>query len=211
MREVACPSCSAPVRFASAASLLAVCGYCRATLLRRDLDVEQIGTMALLVADPSPLQLGADGWYGGTHFTVVGRLQVAYPDGTWNEWFLLFDDQRPGWLGEASGTYTVSFETPVTEPLPAWAELRPGLELVLAGTPYEVADVRVAELVGGEGELPFVVEGGTEARVADCRTPSERFATLDYSDETPRVFLGETVEFGALRLGRLRAFPGWDR
>jgi hypothetical protein len=211
MRDVDCPSCGARVRFASAVALLAVCAYCRATLLRRDLDVEQIGTMAVLIADPSPIQLGADGWYRGTRFTVIGRLQLAYPDGTWNEWFLLFDDQRPGWLGEAGGVYTVSFETAVTDALPSWDALRPGLEVTLAGAVYEVADVRVAEMVGGEGELPFVVEGGHETRVADCRSPSERFATLDYGEGAPRVFLGEVVEFGALRLGRLRTFPGWDR
>jgi hypothetical protein len=211
MRQVDCPSCGAQVRFASAVALLAVCAYCRATLLRRDLDVEQIGTMALLIADPSPLQLGSDGWFEGTHFALVGRLQVTYPGGAWNEWFLSFDDQRAGWLGEAGGTYTVSFETAVTGDLPSWDDLRPGLEITLDGTVYEVADVRVAQIVGAEGELPFVVEGGSETRVADCRTPTARFATLDYGDDPPRVFLGTVVEFAALRLGRLRTFPGWDR
>ncbi len=208
-REVACPSCGAPVKFASAASLLAVCAYCSSTLLRRDLDVENVGKMAELVADSSPLQLTVEGRYRGAYFTVVGRIQVEYSEGTWNEWFLLFGDGRTGWLGEASGAYTVSFETPVTEALPPWEGLHPGLPVTLKGQPYEVSDVREAKVVCGEGELPFRVGSGYAARVADLRTDSERFATLDYSDEAPRVFLGEAVEFGALQLRGLRSFEGW--
>ena len=38
----------------------------------------------------------------------------------WNEWYCAFDDGRGGWLGDAAGEYTVSFETTVPEPLPAW-------------------------------------------------------------------------------------------
>jgi len=197
------------VKFASAASLLAVCAYCSSTLLRKDLDVENVGKMAELVADSSPLQLMAEGRYRGAYFTVVGRIQVEYSEGTWNEWFLLFGDARTGWLGEASGSYTVSFETPVTEPIPAWGSLHPGLAVTLKGQTYEVSDVREARVVGGEGELPFRVGSGYAARVADLRTDSEKFATLDYSDEAPRVFLGEAVEFTALQLRGLRSFEGW--
>jgi hypothetical protein len=209
VRDIACPSCGAPVKFASAASLLAVCPYCSSTLLRRDLDVENVGTMAELVADASPLQLTAKGRYRGAFFTVVGRIQVEYSEGTWNEWFLLFGDGRTGWLGDASGSYTVSFETPVRDAIPTWEGLHPGLRIFLGGHVYEVADVREATVVGGEGELPFRVGAGYAARVADLRTDSERFATIDYSDETPRVFLGEAVEFSVLQLQRLRSFEGW--
>ena len=92
------------MRFSSAQSLLSVCGYCRATLMRRDLDVENVGKMAELIPDPTPLQLGVEGRYRGTHFSVAGRIQVEYTDGAWNEWFLFFDDGKTGWLGEASGT-----------------------------------------------------------------------------------------------------------
>jgi len=208
-REVSCPACGAPVKFVSAASLLAVCGYCRATLLRRDLDVENVGRMAELIADPTPLQLGAEGRYRTVHFAVVGRIQVEYQEGAWNEWHLVFDDGRSGWLGEAAGIYAVSFETRVAETLPPWENLHPGLAITLKGQKYEVSDVRTARVVGGEGELPFPIAGGYEARVADCQTDTERFATLDYSDDAPRVYLGEVVEFAALDLQGLRRFEGW--
>lgn len=204
MREVACPSCGAAVKFVSAVSLLAVCPYCRATLINRDLNIENIGKMGELLADPSPLQLGAEGQYRNVHFAVVGRIQVRYQEGAWNEWYLAFDDGRAGWLGEAGGAYSVSFESRQKVQVPVWEKIRPGLAVPIGGFDYEVADVRAARVVGGEGELPVVVAAGYEARVADLRTTTARFATLDYSDDPPRVFLGELVEFDKLALRGLR-------
>lgn len=204
MREVSCPSCGAAVKFVSAASLLAVCPYCRATLINRDLKIENIGKMGELLADSSPLQLGAEGKYRNVHFAVVGRIQVQYQDGAWNEWYLAFDDGRAGWLGEAGGAYSVSFESRQKVQVPVWEKIRPGLAVPIGGFDYEVADVRTARVVGGEGELPFVVASGYEARVADLRTTTTRFATFDYSEDIPLVYLGESVEFEVLALRGLR-------
>jgi uncharacterized protein (DUF983 family) len=53
-----CPSCGAPVVFKSASSVFAVCEYCQSTLVRHDQNLEDIGKMAALVEDRSPLQLG---------------------------------------------------------------------------------------------------------------------------------------------------------
>jgi hypothetical protein len=64
------------VKFTSVASLLSVCSYCGSTLIRRDLDVENLGKMAELIPDSSPLQLGVERRYRGKHFNVMGRLQV---------------------------------------------------------------------------------------------------------------------------------------
>ena len=204
MREVACPSCGAPVRFVSAQSLLAVCGYCRASLIRRDLDVEQIGTMAALLEDVTPLQLGAEGVWRGTHFAAVGRVQVRWQGGRWNEWYCVFDDGKSGWLGEADGELSVSFETTVAEPLPAWESLAPGVRVTLGGVAYEVTDRRQAEVVAGEGELPFRVEAGYKTASADLRSTTASFATLDYGEASPRLYVGEIVELAALRMRGLR-------
>jgi hypothetical protein len=119
-----CPSCGAPVVFQSAASVFAVCAYCQSTLVRHDENLEDIGKMAALVEDRSPLQLGAEGRYKGVHFALIGRLQIKYSQGIWNEWHLLFDDMRNGWLSEAGGEYVLTFQQPVMEPLPARANCR---------------------------------------------------------------------------------------
>jgi hypothetical protein len=203
VREVACPSCGAPVRLVSAQSLLAVCGYCRASLIRRDLDVEQIGTMAVLLEDVTPLQLGAEGVWRGTH-AAVDRVQVRWEGGRWNEWYCVFDDGKSGWLGEADGELSVSFQTTVAEPLPAWESLAPGVRVTLGGVAYEVTERRQAEVVAGEGELPFRVEAGYKTASADLRSTTASFATLDYGEASPRLYVGEIVELAALRLRGLR-------
>jgi len=209
MTRLSCPSCGAPVSFVSAQSLLAVCSYCRASIVRHDLDVEQIGVMGALIEDASPLQLGAEGVHRATHFAVVGRLQLKWAQGGWNEWYCVFDDGRAGWLAETAGEYSLSFETTVREPLPEWTRLEPGTTLTLGGVEYEVTDAREAEVVGGEGELPFRVGSGWPLRSADLRNETARFATLDYSAAAPRLYVGEVVEIETLKLRGLREFEGW--
>ena len=210
MTSVSCPSCAAPVRFACAQSLLAVCAYCRATLTRRDLDVERVGTMAALIEDPGPLQLGAEGVWSGSHFALVGRLQVRWQSGRWNEWYCVFDDGRAGRLGDAAGEYSVSFPATVPEPLPTWESLKPGARVSLGGIDYEVTDLREAEVVGGEGELPVRVDAGSRIASADLRTTTAGFATLDYGDgAAPRLYTGEIVQLADLRLRGLREPDRW--
>lgn len=208
-KEVNCPSCGAPVVFQSAASVMAVCEYCSSTLVRHDLDLENIGKMAQLQADGSPLQLRAEGRYQGESFTVVGRIQLRFEKGLWNEWHLLFDDQRSGWLGESAGIYAVSFLTEVGEKIPKFEELQPGESVTLKKASYEVTDVEKAFCVGGQGELPFQIGPGYEAPVADLAGSAKRFATLDYSEEPPLVYMGEYVEFEELHFSGLREIDGW--
>jgi hypothetical protein len=209
MHSTTCPSCGAKVTFQSGQSILAVCEFCRSTLVRHDLDVENVGEMAELQADGSPLQLRAEGVYRSSHFAVVGRIQLRYGSGLWNEWHLLFDDMRSGWLGEAQGIYAVSFLTEIPVKLPAFEELKVGRRIQLQERSYEVRDLQEAYCVGGEGELPFEVGPGYAAPVADLGGDQDRFATIDYSEEPPLVFIGEYVEFDQLRLTGLREFDGW--
>ncbi|MEI6668510.1 MAG: DUF4178 domain-containing protein [Acidobacteriota bacterium] len=208
-RGFACPTCGAPNAFQSSISILAICAYCRSTILRKDLHVENLGQMAELQTDGSPFQLGVQGWYQSVHFTTVGRIQLRYSHGLWNEWHLWFDDAKSGWLGEAQGTLAVSFATPVTEPIPAFDALQPGQALTLKGRTYKVTDSERGTCVAGEGELPFVIGGGYEAPVADLTGPDALFATLDYSEDPPLVFLGAYVDFDTLRLSGLRQIDGW--
>ena len=41
------------------------------------------------------------------------------------------------------------------------------------------------------------------------RSETGKFATLDFSDEQPALYLGEFVEFDDLKLKNLRTFEGW--
>lgn len=205
-RTATCPSCGAPVVFKSVASILAVCEYCQSTLVRRGEDLEDLGKMAALLEDRSPLQRGAEGSWRGLHFALIGRIQLKWEAGLWNEWHLLFDDGKSGWLSESGGEYVISEPKRSTDTLPAFDELRPGQRHALAGQVYSVTNVLTAECIAGEGELPFTVGAGYPARSVDLRDEAGRFATLDYSDnaDRPLLFVGESVAFKSLGWNGLR-------
>ncbi len=203
MKQSSCPTCGAQVTFRSAASIMAVCEYCRGTLVRHDDAVEDIGRMAELLEDASPIQIGTAGRHYGTHFAVIGRIQLQYEQGVWNEWHVLFDNQKSGWLTDASGEYAMSFLAPPKDPLPAFNDLVPGGTVTLNGEPYTVTDIENAVCIAGAGELPFKVGAGYAAPAIDLRSGQNR-ATIDYSETPPLLFLGTSVEFNDLHLTNLR-------
>ncbi len=159
--------------------------------------------MAALVEDRSPLQLGTEGSYQGVHFALIGRIQIKYGQGLWNEWHLLFDDMRTGWLSEAGGEYVLTFAQFVPDPLPSFESLKIGQRFVLASQTWTVSNIEQAECIAGQGELPFKVGAGYPVAAVDLRNGAN-FATLDYSETPPLMFIGEAVEFRSLRLSNLR-------
>jgi len=202
-KTAACPSCGAPVVFKSAASIFAVCEFCQSTLVRHDQQLEDIGKMAALVEDRSPLQLGAEGRWQGLHFAVIGRIQLKYSQGLWNEWHIMFDDMRTGWLSEAGGEYVLTFLKFAPEGVPKFEELTVGESVTLAGRSWEITNFENAECIAGQGELPFKVGPGYSAPVVDMRE-GDNFATLDYSETPPLFFVGSPVKLPSLKMTNLR-------
>src|SRR5205085_5288878 len=124
--------------------------------------------------------------------------------GMWNEWFLLFDDGSNGWLGDSSGLYVVTTEREPGAAHPAFDDVQVGHDYAVGGGTYTAAEKRVAQCTGGQGELPFRVGQGWEARVVDLRR-GEQFATLDYSDGDPPVlYAGVAVTLEQLQCQQLR-------
>jgi len=210
MFRIACPSCGAPVTFQSSFSILAICEHCTSTLVRHDLDLENIGKMAALKLDGSPLQVGARGRYRGMRFDVIGRIQLRFNRGLWNEWHVMLDDGRSAWLGESQGTYAFSFLTPIKADVPAFELLKPDRKVQLKGMWFQVQNIESARCIAGEGELPFQVGAGYDAPVADLFGEKNSFATIDYSEDEPLVFIGEYLEADDLHFSNLRQFDGWS-
>ena len=204
MQTVSCPSCGAPVQFRSFASVMAVCEFCHATVLKDGDAVKDLGKMSSVLEDFSPIQIGTAGEIGGRAFTVVGRIQLRYAAGMWNEWYLLFDDTSTGWLGDSSGLFTFTSERAVDGELPPFDAIHPGTRYAIGGEHYTASERRVADCIGGQGELPFKVGAGYQARVADFRD-DVRFLTLDYSDgERPVVYNGVAVTLAQMKCQLLR-------
>jgi hypothetical protein len=168
--RAACPNCGAPVEFRSPASAFAVCSFCRSTIVREGDALRKIGESAELFDDHSPLQLGASGRFQGAPFTLVGRLQYRYADGTWNEWHALFDagdgPPKSGWLSEDNGRYVFAFDLPAVRAPGQVARPRLRRGAACGGAPdagraaerarrgLEVASVTTADLLAAQGELP---------------------------------------------------------
>lgn len=183
---------------------MAVCEFCRAAVIKDAGDVKDVGKMSAALEDFSPIQIGTAGTFGGRNFTVVGRIQLRYERGMWNEWYVLFDDGAASWLGDASGQFTITTVRPATGTLPSFDDIAPGYVYQIGGEKFTASDKRVGECIGGQGELPFRIGEGWRIRVADLRRQST-FCTLDYTDgDVPLVYSGAAVTLPELKCQLLR-------
>lgn len=208
-RQANCPNCGAPIQFRWSSAVQTTCEYCNSILVRHDVDLQKVGQQADLPADASPIQLGTEGQYGGLAFQVVGRILYEYEGGGWNEWHILYNNGASGWLSDAQAEYAVTAQLPEPGVAPSENEVRRGQYYTFAGISLQVTSVTTARYVGVQGELPFEYWDKQAVRFADLRSHDRRFATIDYSENPPLVFIGEAVEFGELRLSNLRTFEGW--
>ncbi len=204
-----CPGCGAPVKFAWSSAVQSACPFCRAIIVRHDVDLEKVGEVADLPQDASPIQIMASGQFDNRAFTVIGRIRYEWAQGSWNEWHLLFSDQSSGWLSDAQLEYAVSSRVESKEKFPAPDDLPRGRVFQLGGAQYMVTHLTRARYVGFEGELPFRTSEREEILFADLRTNDGRFGTIDYSEEPPLLYLGRSVNFAELKLQGLREFEGW--
>lgn len=142
--------------------------------------------------DATVLSLGARGRLDGVAFALAGRtLLCSKGGGVWNEWTMRFDDGSTRFLAEARGAFTVYAEG---APSPAWSALAPG-------RPWDAGFVVVergeAERVARWGEVP---DAPTKYRYADLSGRDGSSATIDWSDEPPRAFVGRRVALSDLGL-----------
>jgi len=202
-----CPNCGAKIVFQWSSSVQTTCEYCKSILVRTDVDLKKVGEVADLPPDSSPIQIATEGNYNHRSFVAIGRIIYEYEQGNWNEWHLMLTDGTSGWLSDAQDEYAVSFTAPGRK-LPD--SCRVGDRFVWDNVGYEVTTITKAHYRGVQGELPFQYWDKNDVVFADLRSPSGKFATIDYSDEQPALYLGESVEFEALNLKNLRAFEGWS-
>lgn len=199
--QASCPGCGGPVPF-PVGSVVVVCPYCRSVVARGDRGVEDLGKVADLIETASPLAVGLRGRFQSVPFELTGRAQLGHAaGGVWDEWYARFADGRWGWLAEAQGRFYLTFQQQGRlAKAPAFANLQPGRRLTLgAGVPpLVIAETGRARAVSAEGAIPWRFTPGDSYCYADLSGPAGEFATLDYSEEPPLVFLGREVELGAL-------------
>jgi Domain of unknown function (DUF4178) len=209
MLTLSCPSCGANVDFKSKASVFAVCSFCKSSLVRQNMDLENIGKISDLLDDLTPIQIGTTGMFGKEKFEVIGRLKVGYSDGFWNEWFTIFGDGKVGWLAEAQGFY--AFCAPYFEAkVPAVTSITVGKTVDFGSKGlFEIDDKRRVRCLYSEGELPFNAMQGRESTSVDLRGFDKEMATIEYADRECRVYLGAYQDFDEFQFKNLRHIDGW--
>jgi hypothetical protein len=204
-----CPSCGAPVKFLWSSAVQTTCEFCHSILVRTDVDLKKVGEVSDLPADASPIQIGTEGAYQNKSFVVVGRIIYEYELGAWNEWHLVFNDGSSGWLSDAQLEYDLSWASKPPTPLPTSDSIHQGQTFQWNSKAFQVTSRTHAHYKGVQGELPFEYWDKSDVLFADLRSTSADFGTIDYSENTPLLFIGRAVEFEDLHLKNLREFEGW--
>ncbi|WP_296448142.1 DUF4178 domain-containing protein [Rhodoferax sp. UBA5149] len=206
-----CPGCGAPVEFRSAQSTHAVCAYCQSTVMRNGETLARIGKMAELFDDHSPLQLMVRGSWNNKAFTLVGRLQYKYGEGTWTEWHAVLDDGSSAYLSEDNGAYVFSTPLASQRELPEAAHFRVGGTTAINGQSFSVASNQQVALISAQGELPRLPELGKPFAMVELRSQGsgsigreESVLSIDYGSRPPSVSIGKPVLLDELKLSGLR-------
>lgn len=214
--EVSCPACGAPITFRMGSSIVVVCPFCQSVVARGDRKLEDLGKVAALVETNSPLEVGLRGAYQNIQFEVTGRAQLGHDaGGMWDEWYAAFQDGRWGWLAEAQGRFYLTFQQSLPEQtlIPPFEAIQLGEPIAALPTsvPLTVAEKSVATQLGAQGEIPYKLIPGAEYEYADLSGPHGIFATLDYSEALPLVFVGREVTLAELGLSIAVAREGEAR
>ena len=138
----------------------------------------------------------------------LGDVYKRQDQGGWNEWHFTMNDGTSGWLSDAQNEFAISFASNISG-LPAGDQVKVGQQYTWNNQSYTVSVITLAHYRGVEGELPFQYWDKTDVTFADLRSLTGKFATLDFSDDQPALYLGEFVEFDDLKLKNLRSFEGW--
>ncbi len=201
--EASCPACGGAIQFRIGSSIVTVCTYCRSAVARGDRHIEDLGKVAEIVETESPLALGLRGQHEGVRYELVGRSQLAHAaGGTWDEWYVAFADGRWGWLAEAQGRFYLTFEKPNQQPefVPGFDELDPDDQVfgIPGSVSWTVGEVGEARTIAAAGEIPFRLEPGRSFRYADLAGPAGEFATIDYGNDPPTLYIGRQVSLDEL-------------
>ena len=166
--------------------------------------LSRIGKMAELFDDHSPLQLHASGVWNGQPFTLLGRLQYKYGEGTWTEWHAVLGDGSSAFLSEDNGSYVFTANTPTQREMPTADRFRVGATTAINGKSFSVASNQTVALISAEGELPHLPKLGEPFAMVELRSAEGDVLSVDYSVQLPAVTMGRAVSLEDLKLSGLK-------
>ncbi len=164
----------------------------------------RIGKMAELFDDFSPLQLMASGKWQDKTFTLIGRLQYKYDQGSWNEWIAIFEDGSTGNLSEDNGTFVFSTAFTSKNAVPEASQFKVGRTTAINGKTFSIASNQRVFLISAQGELPKLPALNSDFSMVELRGDQGDVISIDYSSETPSLYIGRAVLMDDLQLKGLK-------
>ena len=204
--SVNCPGCGRPVVFLGNFSMSSICDACGTIVVRPGYGnsaTSQSATIAAPDENDSPLELGMQGSYQGHSFDIRGVARLGHDaGGFWDEWYLLFDDGRWGWLAEVQQTFYITFAVEFKQAVktPTFAEMQLEQRFLLrAGDPpMQVTEKGYGRPLGARGEIPYELAPQKVYPYADLSGPGGRFGHDRFR---------ENAAFAILRAGRRLGLP----
>lgn len=160
--------------------------------------------MGELFEDFSPLQLTATGKFQHKHFTLVGRLQYRYAQGTWTEWVAVFDDGTSASLSEDNGAFVFSTAFTSQSVIPAAAQFEVAHTTAINGKTYSIAANHSVSLISAQGEFPKLPPLNASFNMVELRGDQGDVISIDYGSEPPALTSGRAVLLEDLQLKGLK-------
>ncbi len=194
-----CPQCAGPLDFKLKSSVQCVCPYCGSLVAREGDSLRNFGVCADVLASVSPLRLGTMGIHHQRSFEVIGRRQITWEHGFWEEWHVAFGKSENGWLTDAQGCY--AFLRPsLTPPQNISLDVKRGHRFSFSGKSFEVVDVKKARVSAVEGELPSVTPLGRPFVSIDCVDAKAHLCTVELAESERVCSIGAYVLPSSLEL-----------
>lgn len=190
-----CPSCGAPLPIEHRFVRMVACQYCQTVSEITDQGLDPTGKTAKLAPLPTRFRVGQKGTLRGRTFEVLGRVRYSYDEGTWDEWYLAFEDGDAGWLEEAEGEYTLSRAEKLRTPVPPFDQVRVGTQIQVNGYPFFVTERCRAQVAGAEGQLFYKAIPGRPVLFIDGNLGG-RTAYLEYGEDSIEFGVGDPIPRG---------------
>ncbi len=192
MAEKQCPSCGAPVEIKNRFSKVLVCRYCGSHIkVGDDKSLGLSGKHPKLAEFPSIFSVGCSGTILDRPFTAIGRMRYKYDGGHYDEWFVDYEGEQ-AWITEDEGTYTLFTDLMEVVEFPDIDSVRAGQNIDIGGSRVMIKEKGRAVVEGGEGELSYYQEPGTEVVYIDGIAEGKKIS-IEWTEDEIELFSGRPL------------------